>query len=69
MNLNNDIKYKLLGGISVNSKEEIKKLELLCIPIIKYLNKNYDPYCEVVITNSRVRLIRDELGILVQSGD
>jgi len=41
----------------------IKNLEELCKPISNYLRNNYDPYVTVVITDSKIKLVRDEIGI------
>ncbi|WP_252224646.1 MULTISPECIES: helix-turn-helix transcriptional regulator [unclassified Clostridium] len=54
--------YKLIVNEKVN---EIKKLEEVCKPVVDYLKKNYDPHCTVVITDSQMRLVRDEIGIPV----
>ncbi|KAI3344407.1 hypothetical protein CIT17_17465, partial [Clostridium botulinum] len=51
--------------ISMSKKEELKKLEEVCKPVVDYLKKNYDPHCTVVITDSQIRLVRDEIGIPV----
>ncbi|NFN14645.1 hypothetical protein FDB56_06955 [Clostridium botulinum] len=47
----------------MNKSNEIKKLEEVCKPVVDYLKKNYDPHCAVVITDSQIRLVRDEIGI------
>ncbi|NFR85713.1 helix-turn-helix domain-containing protein [Clostridium botulinum] len=52
--------YKLIVNEKVN---EIKKLEEVCKPVVDYLKKNWDPHCTVVITDSQIRLVRDEIGI------
>ncbi|MBN1076984.1 hypothetical protein [Clostridium botulinum] len=51
--------------ISMSKKEELKRLEEVCKPVVDYLKKNYDPHCTVVITDSQIRLVRDEIGIPV----
>lgn len=43
--------------------DEIKKLEELCKPIAEYLKQNHDPYCSVIISDSHIKLLRDEIGI------
>ncbi|NFH02390.1 hypothetical protein FC831_19505, partial [Clostridium botulinum] len=53
--------------ISMSKKEELKKLEEVCKPVVDYLKKNYDPHCTVVITDSQIRLVRDEIGIPVRT--
>lgn len=42
------------------------KLEELCRPISDYLKENYCPYDSVVITDDKIRLVRDEIGIPVE---
>ncbi|OSA98149.1 UNVERIFIED_ORG: hypothetical protein B2H98_05520 [Clostridium botulinum] len=53
--------------ISISKKEELKNLEEVCKPVVDYLKKNYDPHCTVVITDSQMRLVRDEIGIPVRT--
>ncbi|NFS61085.1 hypothetical protein FDF00_09010, partial [Clostridium botulinum] len=53
--------------ISMSKKEELKKIEEVCKPVVDYLKKNYDPHCTVVITDSQIRLVRDEIGIPVRT--
>ena len=48
------------------SKQKIEELNVLCKPVVDYLNENYDPHCSVVITDSQIRLVRDEIGIPVK---
>lgn len=50
-------------------EEKIKELEQLGEPIVDYLKNNWDPHCTVIITDSHIRLIRDEIGIPVKSDD
>jgi hypothetical protein len=47
--------------------KQIKELEELCKPVAEYLKKNWDPHCTVVITDSHIRLVRDEMGIPVRT--
>ncbi|WP_315080833.1 hypothetical protein [uncultured Clostridium sp.] len=49
----------------MNKVNEIKNLEEICKPVVDYLKKNWDPHCTVVITDSQIRLVRDEIGIPV----
>ena len=44
---------------------EMKELEQLCRPVVNYLKNNWDPHCTVVITDSHIKLVRDEMGIPV----
>ena len=45
--------------------KHIENLEKLCKPVAEYLKEHYDPNCTVVITDSHIRLVRDEIGIPV----
>ena len=44
----------------------VQELEELCKPVADYLKSNLDPYCTVIITDSHIRLVRDEIGIPVK---
>ena len=46
-------------------QSKIDKLEELCRPISDYLRENYCPYDSIVITDDKIRLVRDEIGIPV----
>ena len=46
-------------------QSKIDKLEEMCRPISDYLKENYCPYDTVVITDDKIRLVRDEIGIPV----
>lgn len=48
------------------AKSKMDKLEELCRPISDYLKENYCPYDSVVITDDKIRLVRDEIGIPVE---
>lgn len=50
-------------------REDMKKLEEMCKPIVEFLKENYSPYATVVITDTNIRLTRDEFGIPVKSND
>lgn len=50
-------------------KEDFENLKDMCMPVIQYLKENCDPYYTVVITDSQIRLVRDEIGIPVESND
>ena len=43
--------------------KKMKELEQLCRPIANYLRNNWGPYCTVVISDSHIKLVRDEIGI------
>ncbi|MGG7058748.1 hypothetical protein ACQPUZ_10660 [Clostridium tertium] len=47
--------------------EDMKKLEEMCKPIVEFLKENYGPYSTVVITDTHIKLTRDEFGIPVKS--
>ena len=49
-----------------NKQSKMDKLEELCRPISDYLKENYCPYDSVVITDDKIRLVRDEIGIPVE---
>lgn len=49
--------------------EQIKALEAVCKPVVDYLKENYDPHYTVIITDSLIKLVRDEIGIPVKSDD
>lgn len=46
--------------------DEMKKLEELCKPIAEYLKQNYDPHCSIIISDSYIKLVRDEIGISIK---
>lgn len=53
-------------------KETVKDIEDLkdvCMTVVNYLKVNFDTYCTVVITDSQIRLVRDEIGIQLEIGD
>ena len=58
-------------GIKQNLEEQeerqskMDKLEELCKPISDYLRENYCPHDSIVITDDKIRLVRDEIGIPV----
>lgn len=43
--------------------EKIKELEVLCKPIVEYLNSNYNPNCSVVISTGNIKLVSAEICI------
>lgn len=46
-----------------NVKVNMKEIEALCTPIVEYLKENYDPYTNVIITYSNIRVTEDIMGI------
>lgn len=44
-------------------EEKIKELEELCKPVSEYLKKNWNPHCTVIITDTHIKLVRDEVSI------
>ena len=46
-------------------QSKMDKLEELCKPISDYLRDNYCPHDSIVITDDKIRLVRDEIGIPV----
>lgn len=51
----------------MNKIEEMQNLEKICKPVAKYLRNNYDPHCTIIITDTQIKLVRDEIGIPVES--
>lgn len=43
--------------------DKTKELKDLCKPIVNYLKENYDPYVNVIINDSNIRVTRDITGI------
>lgn len=52
-----------------NKQNEFKELEKVCIPVVEYLKKNHNPHCTIVITDTYVKVVSDEIGMPVKSGD
>ena len=48
-----------------DKQSKMDKLEELCRPISDYLRENYCPHDSVVITDDKIRLVRDEMSIPV----
>ena len=44
---------------------KIQEIEKLCAPIVEYLEKNYNPHCMVIINDSHIKLVSDEISIPV----
>lgn len=49
--------------------KEMEKLNELCKPVVEYLKRNWDPHCAVIITDSHIKLVRDEMGCPTRSDD
>lgn len=71
---NEDNTYRNLGDIlddlskkwnkeikKQETKSKMDKLEELCKPISDYLRENYDTHYSIVITDDKIRLVKDEL--------
>ncbi|MDR3595151.1 hypothetical protein [Clostridium sp.] len=48
---------------------EIEKLKELSEPLVEYLKNNWDSHCTIIITDSCIKLVRDEIGIPLKSDD
>lgn len=51
----------------MNKIEEMQNLEKVCKPVAEYLRNNYDPHCTIIITDTQIKLVRDEIGIPVET--
>ena len=47
----------------IMTKEEIKELEKIADPIVKFINNNFDPHTSVIINYTGVRLLSDKCFI------
>lgn len=45
--------------------KEIEKLNKLSEPLVEYWKNNWDSHCTIIITDSCIKLVRDEIGIPV----
>lgn len=43
--------------------KDTEELKQLCKPVVEYLRKNHDPYTEVHITDSEIKVTTVECGI------
>lgn len=41
--------------------KKLDQLQELALPLKEYLEKNYDPHCEVVVSFNGVKIIREEM--------
>ena len=48
---------------AIKSQVLLEELQDLASPIIQYLEKHYDPYCEVVISADGIKLNRNEMSL------
>ncbi|WP_304341593.1 hypothetical protein [Metaclostridioides mangenotii] len=48
-------------------KKDFEELKELCMPIVDYLDDNYNMHCEVVITTSGIELKSTDLGIPIKN--
>ncbi len=48
------------------TKEQIVKLLKLSRPLLRWMNKNADPHCKVIITNDSVEMVSGVVGIPCQ---
>ncbi|MEG2018735.1 MAG: hypothetical protein RR128_09795 [Clostridium sp.] len=51
------------------NNNEVGELKKVCMPVVNYLKATHDPHCTVVITESQIKLVRDEIGIPLEIGD
>ncbi|WP_196051361.1 hypothetical protein [Clostridium butyricum] len=49
------------------NKQSIEQLKEICKPIVEWLKENYGPYYTVVITDEHIRIVRDEVGIPIET--
>ncbi|MDD3251938.1 MAG: hypothetical protein PHV18_05190 [Lachnospiraceae bacterium] len=45
------------------SEDEMSEILKLCSPVMKYMDKHYDPYTKVVIDMDGVKVLGTELSI------
>lgn len=72
-NIKEDYKYCPICGFRLeekalmNNKQAIEQLKEICKPIVEWLKENYVPYYTVVIKDEHIRLVRDEVGISIET--
>ena len=49
--------------------EKVEELKALCQPIVKWLEKNHDPYTQVQITSDNIELVQKIIGISLKGAD
>lgn len=45
------------------SLDDMKELQNLCDPLIKYLNDNYHPHIKLIITSTSIELLEEMCAI------
>lgn len=53
----------------MDKPREIEELEKLCTPLVEYLKKKYDPYCNVIISDHDIKLVSTRIGIPINKID
>jgi len=46
-------------------EERLKEVEKLCIPLVQFLRKNYDPHTEIIVSTDFVKVSQELLGVPV----
>lgn len=41
----------------------MNELELLSVPLIEFLNKNFNPHCRIEINSNSIKVVEDTLSI------
>jgi hypothetical protein len=49
-----------------NMPKEVQLLQDICKPVSDYLKENYDPHTTIIITDSIIKLVKDEIGIPIK---
>lgn len=44
------------------TQEKLAELKELATPLVKWLNENFNPHCEIRITNDGVQVLQAELS-------
>lgn len=58
--------YKPEMQVQDNSTTFRELLEV-CKPAIEFINKNYDPHCQIIVSPESIKLLRDEIGIPIKN--
>ncbi|HID0818173.1 hypothetical protein [Clostridium botulinum] len=53
----------------MNKPREVEELEKLCTPIVEYLKKSYNPYCNVIISGHDIKLVATRIEIPINKID
>lgn len=43
--------------------DKIKEIEVLCKPVLEYLNNNYNPHCSVIVSIGSIKVVSTEICI------